>query len=95
MDGFQADEPTQLSPERYASLFGQIAGHAWSEFDESEWDLWQRSSFQDGAGGVEVAWLGDRIALRDGKCRSGPSFEVEREAWIAFIKGVRDGGLNM
>jgi predicted secreted Zn-dependent protease len=54
---------------------------------------WRKSSFSDMSGGncVEVAFVGDMIAVRDSKDPAGPVLGYTRAEWDAFIGGVRDG----
>lgn len=55
---------------------------------------WRKSSrSNDGGGGdcVEVAGLGDEVALRDSKHPSGPVLAITRAEWRAFLGGIRTG----
>jgi hypothetical protein len=45
-------------------------------------------------GCIEVAMLGDRVAVRDSKNPHGPILEFSRTEWTAFLKGVHDGEFN-
>jgi Domain of unknown function (DUF397) len=52
---------------------------------------WRKSSYSAANGCVEVASLGDQIAVRDSKDRSGPLLVFSRMEWEAFLAGARDG----
>jgi hypothetical protein len=54
---------------------------------------WRRSSYSNGAGGmcVEVAPLGEGIAVRDSKNPTGPVLAFTGAEWDAFLAGARDG----
>jgi hypothetical protein len=40
---------------------------------------------------VEVAFVGDAIAVRDSKDPDGPALVYTRDEWDAFVGGVKDG----
>jgi Domain of unknown function (DUF397) len=42
-------------------------------------------------GCVEVAVVGDRVAVRDSKDRGGPVLLFTSDEWEAFLAGTRDG----
>ncbi|MCK9876998.1 DUF397 domain-containing protein [Frankia sp. Ag45/Mut15] len=54
---------------------------------------WRRSSYSNGAGGmcVEVAPLGEGVAVRDSKDPLGPVLAFTAGEWDAFLAGARDG----
>jgi len=55
---------------------------------------WRKSSYSNGVGGncVEVAELPTRgCALRDSKNPDGGVILVDRQAWWAFVAGVKAG----
>ena len=52
---------------------------------------WRKSSYSGGNGCVEVARVGDWVALRDDRDRSGAVLVVPVQEWDAFVAGVRDG----
>ncbi len=55
---------------------------------------WRKSSRSNhGAEGdcVEVAGLGDEVALRDSKNFSGPVLAITRAEWRSFLGGIRAG----
>jgi hypothetical protein len=52
---------------------------------------WRKSPYSGGANCLEVAFVGDRIAVRDSKHRTGPVLLFTPAEWSAFIQGVRDG----
>lgn len=57
---------------------------------------WRTSSYSSPNGGncIEMAVVGDRVAVRDSKDRSGPVLVVTRAEWRAFLAGARDGQLG-
>lgn len=52
---------------------------------------WRTSSFTDGVQCVEVAVIGDEIAVRDTKDREGATLTFTRGEMQAFIQGVKAG----
>ena len=56
---------------------------------------WRTSSLCDLNGCVEVAILGDRVAVRDAKDRSGPVLVFTPAEWAAFVGGVRGGEFDL
>ena len=52
---------------------------------------WKTSSRSAGDNCVEVCIGDDGVRIRDTKDRSGPVLTVSREAWQAFLDGVRNG----
>lgn len=57
-----------------------------------------RKSTRSGAYGdncVEVAFVGDAIAVRDSKNPSGPALRFTRGEWTAFVAGARDGEFDL
>jgi hypothetical protein len=54
-------------------------------------DTWRKSSRSGVNGCVEVAYIDDRVAVRDSKDRQGPMLVFTHAEWDAFLSGVRDG----
>jgi hypothetical protein len=54
---------------------------------------WVKSRRSDMSGGncVEIAKVGDVIAVRDSKIPAGPALVYTRDEWAAFVGGVKDG----
>jgi len=52
---------------------------------------WQKSSHSGANGCVEVAFVEDRVAVRDSKQHGGPVLVFNAHEWAAFLRGVRDG----
>jgi hypothetical protein len=52
---------------------------------------WQRSSRCGSSTCVEVAQIGDRVAIRDSKRPDAPFLEYSREEWHAFLTGMKAG----
>ncbi len=57
---------------------------------------WRKSSLSTTNGCVEVAFVGDRIAVRDSKQQGrGPVLEFTAAEWAAFLGGVRGGEFDL
>lgn len=56
--------------------------------------IWQKSTRSGTTNCVEVAFLSDRVAVRDSKDRHGPVLLFTFAEWDAFVGGVRDGELG-
>jgi hypothetical protein len=52
---------------------------------------WRKSSWSNANGCVEVAFVEDRVAVRDSKDRGGPVLVFTAQEWAAFLTGVHDG----
>jgi Domain of unknown function (DUF397) len=52
---------------------------------------WRKSSRSSVNGCVEVAFVGDRVAVRDSKDPGGPVLLFSAHEWVAFLGGVHDG----
>jgi len=53
--------------------------------------VWRKSTLSHTNGCVEVAFVDDRIAVRDSKDRNGAVLLFTPFEWEAFVGGVRDG----
>jgi Domain of unknown function (DUF397) len=54
--------------------------------------LWYKSTFSNGSGGacVEVASnLPGIVAVRDSKDPNGPKLTTTKQAWSAFVQGIK------
>ena len=56
---------------------------------------WRKSTYSAANGCVEVAFLGERIAVRDSKDRLGPVLWFTAAEWDAFLGGARDGEFDL
>jgi hypothetical protein len=57
---------------------------------------WRKSTLSTTNGCVEVAFVCDRIAVRDSKQRGqGPVLEFTAVEWAAFLGGVRGGEFDL
>jgi hypothetical protein len=56
---------------------------------------WTKSARSGDNGCVEVAFVDDRIAVRDSKDRNGPVLMFTAHEWDAFIGGVTDGQFRL
>jgi hypothetical protein len=56
---------------------------------------WKKSKLSGPNGCVEVAFVEDRVAVRDSKDRTGPVLKFTPTEWKAFIGGVRDGEFEL
>jgi hypothetical protein len=61
-----------------------------SSIEETAPADWKKSTRSGGSNCVEVC-LGDPVKIRDTKDQDGPEIPLTREAWQAFLDGVRDG----
>lgn len=52
---------------------------------------WRKSGRSNTNGCVEVAFVEDRVAVRDSKDRDGPVLMFSAHEWATFLLGVRDG----
>jgi hypothetical protein len=53
--------------------------------------MWRKSSRSGNNGCVEVAFVEDKVAVRDSKDRGGPVLVFDLSEWEAFIGGARNG----
>jgi hypothetical protein len=58
-------------------------------------DVWRKSTYSNANGCVEVAFVDNRVAVRDSKHRTGPVLVFDRHEWEAFIGGARDGQFEL
>ncbi len=52
---------------------------------------WRKASQSGDGNCVEIAFVDDRVGVRDSKDRSGPVLNFTRAEWAAFVAGVRTG----
>jgi hypothetical protein len=53
--------------------------------------VWEKSACSGSNGCVEVAFVDDKVALRDSKNKGGAVLEFTLREWDAFLGGVSDG----
>jgi hypothetical protein len=56
---------------------------------------WRKSTRSGNNGCVEVAFVEDRVAVRDSKDRTGPVLVFTAHEWEAFVGGVRTGEFEL
>jgi hypothetical protein len=56
---------------------------------------WRKSTRSGNNGCVEVAFVEDRVAVRDSKDRSGAVLVFTAHEWEAFVGGVRTGEFEL
>ena len=56
---------------------------------------WQKSSRSDGGNCVEVAFVGEAIAVRDARNPDGPALIFTAAEWDAFVGGAKDGEFDL
>ena len=53
---------------------------------------WHKSSYSSASGQcVEVASVAGAVVVRDSKHPAGPELVFTRQAWVAFVEGVKAG----
>jgi hypothetical protein len=52
---------------------------------------WRKASHSANTNCVEVAFVGDHVAIRDSKDRHGPVLLFSDAEWRSFVHGVRAG----
>lgn len=56
---------------------------------------WRKSSFSaDGASCVEMAFVGNDVAVRDTKNRDGGTLIFHRNQWTTFTQGIKNGDFD-
>jgi hypothetical protein len=59
--------------------------------DDLPYAQWKKSTYSANSGNcVEVADLGDVVAVRDSKDPDGPELFFDAAAWAPFIAGIRE-----
>jgi hypothetical protein len=56
--------------------------------------LWRKSARSGSYGCVEVAFVGDQVAMRDSKDRDGAVLVFTTAEWRALLGGIRSGALD-
>jgi Domain of unknown function (DUF397) len=56
---------------------------------------WRKSTHSNINGCVEVALLGNKVAVRNSKDRGGPVVMFTATEWDAFLKGAKDGEFEL
>jgi hypothetical protein len=56
---------------------------------------WIKSQASNASGDcVEVAWMGDGVAMRDSNNPTGPALRFTADEWVPFISGANLGEFN-
>lgn len=73
-----------------------VGSHKGYELDLSA-AQWRKSSRSGGGTDmcVEVAFVGEAIAVRDSKNTTGPVLVFNQGEWDAFVGGVKDGEFDL
>ena len=53
--------------------------------------VWQKSTFSEAGGCVEIACEGHVVLIRDSKDRTGPAPEIPISKWRTFVGRVKAG----
>ncbi|MEU4692091.1 DUF397 domain-containing protein [Actinoplanes sp. NPDC023714] len=64
------------------------------DLDQAEWHKSTRSG-PDSENCVEVAFVGEAIAVRDSKNPAGPALIFTTAEWDAFVGGAKDGEFDL
>jgi Domain of unknown function (DUF397) len=57
---------------------------------------WRKSSYSSAQGNcVEVSTSLPQVAVRDSKDVTGPELAFTRQAWSAFVTGIKSGELGL
>jgi Domain of unknown function (DUF397) len=56
--------------------------------------IWQKSTYSNTNGCVELAFIDDQVAVRNSRDSSGPVLIFTSIEWNAFVCAVRDGQLR-
>ncbi|GAA2680733.1 MULTISPECIES: DUF397 domain-containing protein [Actinoplanes] len=64
------------------------------DLSDAKWFKSARSG-ADSDNCVEVAFVGDAIAVRDSKNTSGPALIFTQAEWDAFVGGAKDGEFDL
>jgi hypothetical protein len=85
-----------LDPRSTTGQRGRGDGRGWASVEDQARVEWRKSTFSTTNGCVEVAVVGDRIAVRDSKQQGrGPVLEFTAAEWDAFLGGVRGGEFDL
>jgi len=57
--------------------------------------VWARSTLCANNSCVEVALVEQHVLVRDSKIDGGPTLQFDRDEWISFIHGVRQGQFDL
>jgi hypothetical protein len=58
--------------------------------------VWRQSSLSRRLdANVQIAFVNDRVAMRDGKNRTGPVISWSSRAWDEFLQGVQNGEFDL
>jgi hypothetical protein len=63
--------------------------------DTTHTSRWRKASYCGEGGCVEVALAPEVVGLRDSKRADSPVLSFDRDEWVAFVAGVKNGEFDL